>query len=188
MRLRETVCHFFVAVLAGLALATVAVAQQRPAAPQRPAAAAAATPQPPEPTPAALLMAKEIIEMKGATTTFDPLVTGVIEYHRNLLIETNPNLARPLREVAAKLVAEMQPRRIELQQSLARAYAQHFTEQELRDALAFYRTPLGKKLVTEEPKAMESAMKRADEWSRNFADEIVEKIRAEMKKRGHNLI
>jgi hypothetical protein len=58
----------------------------------------------------------------------------------------------------------------------------------LRDAITFYRSPLGKKLVTEEPKAMEETMKAADAWSKKFADEINAKLRDEMKKRGFNVI
>jgi hypothetical protein len=148
----------------------------------------AASAQERAPSPAALMMAREIIEMKGAMTTFDPLIRGVIDYHRNIMIQTNPNLAGEIEKVAAKLVNDLQGRKVELQQDLARAYAGHFTEQELRDALAFYRTPLGKKLVTQEPKAMEETMRAADIWSKKFADEVVAKMREEMKKRGHNVI
>jgi hypothetical protein len=140
------------------------------------------------PTPSALLLAKQIIDLKGATSVFDPLVRGVIEYHKNILIQTNPNLSRDISQVAASLEAEMQGRKAELQQQMARIYAQHFTEQELRDALAFYRTPLGRKLVSEEPKALDESMRNADAWSRNFADEVVAKLRAELKKRGLNVI
>ena len=142
----------------------------------------------PAPSPAALLMAKEIIDLKGAGTTFDPLVKGVIEYHKNFLIQNNPNLSRQIDEVAAQLLTQMEPRRVELQQTLARTYASHFTEQELKDALAFYHTPLGKKLVTEEPKAMEETMKAVDTWSQKFAEEVVAKLRAELKKKGLNVI
>jgi uncharacterized protein len=177
MKLRLSIPRIAVAAIASVALMTAVAAQQKPAAPQAPA-----------PSPAALLMAKEIIEMKGATETFDPLIAGVIGHHRNILMQTNPNLSRPLQEVAEKLIRDLASRRIELQQELARTYASYFTEQELREALAFYRTPLGKKLVTEEPKAMDAAFKRADEWSSNFAKEVVQRIRDEMKKRGHNMI
>jgi hypothetical protein len=75
-----------------------------------------------------------------------------------------------------------------MQQELTRIYASHFTEQELKDALAFYKTPLGKKLISEEPKALEESMKAADDWSRKFATEVDAKFRAEMQKRGKNLI
>ena len=70
---------------------------------------------------------------------------------------------------------------------IARAYASRFTEQELKEILAFYKTPLGKKLIVEEPKGVDDATKRVDEWANKFAEEVLARIRAEMKKKGHNL-
>jgi hypothetical protein len=140
------------------------------------------------PSPAALLTAKELIELKGATKMFDPLLAGVIEYHKNFFMQNNPNLSKDLDGIAQKLVVDLAPRRAEMQQQIARIYAEHFTEQELKDALAFYRTPLGKKLIDEEPKVLDQSMKAADDWSRKFADEVVTKFRAEMKARGKNLM
>jgi hypothetical protein len=139
-------------------------------------------------TPAALLLAKELIDLKGATRAFDPAIAGAIQYHKNLFIQTNPNLAGELEDVARKLLAEMEPRNVELHQQLARVYAEHFTVQELKELLAFYKSPLGKKLIAEEPKIAEDAMKSADDWSQKFAEEVIAKMRAEMKKRGFNLI
>jgi hypothetical protein len=135
-----------------------------------------------------MLLAKELIDLKGAAATYDPLVNGVIQYHRNFFMQNNPNLARALDEVAQKLAGDLAPRRAEMQQELTRIYASHFTEQELKDALAFFKTPLGKKLISEEPKALEASMKAADDWSRRFAVEVDAKFRAEMQKRGHNLM
>jgi hypothetical protein len=139
-------------------------------------------------SPAALLLAKELIDLKGAGAAYDPLVNGVITYHRNFFMQNNPNLARELDSVAQKLAADFAPRKAEMQQELTRIYASHFTEQELKDALAFYKTPLGKKLISEEPKALEESMKAADDWSRRLAAEVDAKFRAEMQRRGHNLI
>ena len=112
----------------------------------------------------------------------------MIEYHKNFFMQTNPNLAKDLDAVAAKLAKEFEPRRAEMQQQLTQIYASHFTEQELKDALAFYKSPLGRKLIVEEPKALEEAMKAADDWSKKFAAEVDAKFRAEMKARGHNMI
>ena len=147
-----------------------------------------ATAQNKNPSPAALLMARELIELKGATKMFDPLLAGVIEYHKSFFLQNNPNLGKDLDAVAQKLVVDLAPRRAEMQQQVARIYAEHFTEQELRDALAFYKTPLGKKLIDEEPKVIDDSMKAADEWSRKFAEEVVTKFRSEMKARGKNLM
>jgi hypothetical protein len=41
-------------------------------------------------------------------------------------------------------------------------------------------------MIAEEPKALDQSMSFAQDWSRKFSDEVLAKIRAEMKKRGHN--
>jgi uncharacterized protein len=194
MSLRHFAAALGAATLLGATLSVTSMAQQQPqrqapAAQQRqaPAAAPAAPAQPPV-TPAQLLLAKELIDLKGAAAAYDPLVNGVIQYHRNFFMQTNPNLARDLDAVAQKLAADFAPRKAEMQQELTRIYAAHFTEQELKDALAFYKTPLGRKLISEEPKALEESMKAADDWSRRLAAEVDAKFRAEMQRRGHNLI
>lgn len=168
MTFRQSVRLLCVAAVLGLTFAGAASAQNKP-------------------TPAALLVAKELIDLKGATKAFDPLVNGVIEYQKNVFMQTNPNLSKDLNSVAQLLANELASRKIEMQQNLARIYAQHFSEQELKDALAFYKSPLGKKLTAEEPKAQEESMKAADDWSRTFSAEVAEKFRAEMKKRGHSM-
>jgi hypothetical protein len=141
-----------------------------------------------QPSPTSMLLAKELVEAKSAMQLFNPVISGVIEYHRNLFTQTNPNLARELSDVAQKLHAEFASRRADLERQIVRIYAQHFTEQELKEAVAFYRSPLGRKLIVEEPKALDESMKLANEWSGKLAEEVIVKMRAEMKKRGHDLI
>ena len=82
---------------------------------------------------------------------FDPLIPGVDRVSRKDIIAADQ--PRPLSqgssEVATKLTQRICTRAAaDLQQALATSYAQHFTEQEIKEALAFYKTPLGKKLVT----------------------------------------
>jgi hypothetical protein len=163
------------------AAAVLAIALSGPVFAQQPAAQ-------PKISPTAMLLAKELVDIKGAAQAYDPLVNGVIEYHKNFFIQNNPNLARDLDQVAQKLSGDLAPRKAEMQQEITSIYASHFTEQELKDALAFYKSPLGKKLIAEEPKAMEETLKAADDWSRKFAGEVDAKFRAEMQKRGKNLI
>ena len=69
----------------------------------------------------------------------------------------------------------------------AKLYAARFTEQELKDALAFYKSPLGKKVITEEPAILNQSMDNVDAWGGKFANEVMAKFRAEMKKKGHDL-
>jgi uncharacterized protein len=141
-----------------------------------------------QPSAAAVAAAKEIVQLKGAIGMFDPVLVGVVEHTKNLLMQGNPTLAKELNDTATKLRTDLAPRREEIHTELARAYASQFTEQELKDALAFYKTPLGKKLIDAEPKAMDEVTKRVDAWADKFAQEVNAKFRDEMKKKGHNLL
>jgi uncharacterized protein len=158
------------ASLLGLALATsigTAVAQQ--------------------PSAAAMATAKELITVKGADALWQPLVPGVIEQAKSVFLQTNPMLGKDLNEVAAKLRAEYAPRSAEVSNEIAKLYAARFSEQELKDALAFYKSPLGRKMLTEEPAILDQSMRNAQSWANRLSEEVIGKMRAEMKKRGHDI-
>jgi len=139
------------------------------------------------PSPASILLAKQILQLKDVQAMFDPLVRGVIEKVKNQFMQTNFMWGKDLNEVAANLHKEYDQRSAELIDATARIYAQHFTEAELKEMLAFYQTPTGRKMVVEEPKAIDESMANAGDWGDHLSEEIIVKMRAEMKKRGHDL-
>jgi hypothetical protein len=96
-------------------------------------------------------------------------------------------LGKPLSDVAGKLRADIGERGTELVNQAARLYAVRFTEQELKDALAFYKTPLGRKMVEEEPKILDQSLKDAQVWADKLSEEVIGRFRTEMKKLGHDL-
>jgi hypothetical protein len=140
-----------------------------------------------QPSAAALATAKELITVKGATALWEPLVPGVIEQAKSVFLQTNPMLGKDLNEVATKMRAEYAPRGAEVLNDVAKLYASRFTEQELKDALAFYKSPLGRKMVTEEPNILDQSMRNAQNWANRLSEEVINKMRAEMKKRGHDI-
>ena len=139
-----------------------------------------------QPSPSAIATAKEVITAKGATALYSPLVSGVIERTKSVFLQTNPMLGKDLNEVAAKLHAEYANRSAEIVNDVAKLYASRFTEQELKDTLAFYKSPLGRKLIVE-PAILDQSMKTAQTWAENLSQEVIAKMRAEMKKRGHDI-
>lgn len=139
------------------------------------------------PSPGAILIAKQILQLKEVDKLFQPLVRGVIEKVKDQFLQTNFMWSKDLNEVAAQMQKEYAQRANELVDASARIYASHFTEAELRQILAFYQTPLGRKVITEEPKALDESMANAGNWGNNLSQEVADRMRAEMKKRGHDL-
>ncbi len=140
-----------------------------------------------QPSPAAMLTAKEIVAVTGATTLFNPLIAGVVEQAKLLFLQQNPGLSKDLNEITAKMRKDLAPRFDELVNEVTRIYAIHFTEQELKDVLAFYKSPAGKKLVVEQPKIVDASLKFAQNWANALSDEVIAKMRDELKKKGHAL-
>lgn len=138
-------------------------------------------------SPAALQAAQEIVAATGATALFNPLIAGVIEQAKVLFLQQDPSLSRDANEIAAKMRADLAPRLSELNDAVAKMYATHFTEQELKDLLAFYKSPVGKKLVVQQPEIADGSLKFAQDWANKLSDEVVEKMRLELKKKGHAL-
>jgi hypothetical protein len=140
-----------------------------------------------KPSATALATAKELITAKGGNVLYEPIVPGVVEQARTVFLRANPTLVKDLNEVAAKIRAELLPRGTELVNEAARIYASRFTEQELKDALTFYKSPLGRKLLAEEANVLDQSMKSAQDWANRLSEEVIAKMRAEMKKRGHEI-
>jgi hypothetical protein len=166
--------------LAALA-AAVAIALSGPAVAQD------APSPPPVVSPAQLLLAKQVVEIKGIKTMFAPLVRGVVEKTKQAVLQSNFVWAKDINEIAANIAKEDAPRVDELVDATARYYASHFTEAELKNILAFYQSPLGQKMMIEEPKAVDESMAYAGAWGDSLSNEVLNKMRIEMKKRGHDI-
>jgi hypothetical protein len=156
------------------------------------AAAFAAMAMPPgaqaqQPSGNALLLAREIINVKGASKMYDPVIVEVVDRATGVLTQTNPTLFRDLDEVATRLRKEYAPRVSELLNEAARLYAARFSEAELKDVLAFYKSPVGQKIILQEPAILDQSITFSETWASKFSEEVLTKIRAEMRRKGHNL-
>ena len=154
---------------------------------ERAAAQGAAPNAPHPPLQAAVLLAKQILEIKHADSIFAPLVRGVVIKTRDFFMQTNFMWGKDLNEVADNLIKQYSSRAGEVLNDAARVYASHFTEPELRQLLTFYQSPLGQKVISEEPKAADESMALAGSWADKLSEEVISKMRAEMKKRGHDM-
>lgn len=137
------------------------------------------------PSAAAIASAKQLVTITGATTLFSPLIAGVVEQSKLLFLQQNPMLQKDLNEISEKMRNDLQPRFAEVMDEVARQYATHFTEQELKDIVAFYQSPVGKKMLEEQPKVVNSSMQFAQDWANKLSTEVTAKMRDELKKRGH---
>src|SRR3977135_1175467 len=139
----------------GLALAGVpAGAQQAPSL--KPAA------------PAAIAAAKEILAMKNASAMYSNAVPNIVQQTKDALLQQNLNYQKDLNEVAVIVAQKLAGREKEIGDGMAQVYANQFSEQELKDLVAFYKSPLGQKLLTTEPRAIQMSMGYMNQCAQQF--------------------
>ena len=169
-------------LLLGLGLAGLpASAQQKQAAPAGPA------PSLKQCSAAAMDAAREILKFKGASALYANVIPNIVLQTKDSLMQSNLNLQKDLNEVALIVARNLAGREKEIGDGMAQIYAGEFTEQEMKDLLTFYKSPLGKKLIDAEPRAIQNSMGYMQKWAQSFAEVINGQFRAEMKKRGKEI-
>jgi hypothetical protein len=140
-----------------------------------------------EASPAAIAAAKEILTMKNASAMYASAVPNLVEQTKNTLLQSNLNYQKDLNEVALIVAKNLAGREKEIGEGMAKIYANEFTEQELKDLVTFYKSPLGQKLLATEPRAIQFSMAYMNQWAQVFAETVNGQFRAEMKKRGKEI-
>jgi len=174
----KSVMKMLPAAVLGLALAGLPAGAQQPAAP-----APALKPA----TPGAMAAAREILTMKNAAALYAQAVPNIVQQTKDALLASNLNYQKDLNEVAVVVAQSMAGREKEIGEGMAQVYANEFTEQELKDLVTFYKSTLGQKLLSNEPRAIQFSMSYMNAWAQNFAEQVNAAFRAEMRKRGKQI-
>jgi hypothetical protein len=151
---------------------------------------AGAQQQPPplkDASPAAIAAAKEILAMKSASGMYANAVPNIVQQTKETLMQSNLNYQKDLNEVAVIVAQKLAGREREIGEGMAKIYANEFTEQELKDLVTFYKSPLGQKLLASEPRAIQFSMSYMNQWAQQFAETVNGEFRAEMRKRGKQI-
>ena len=164
---------------AGLALALAMAAL--------PAAAQQAAAPPKAASPGAIAAAKEILAMKNTSAMYQNAVPNIVQHTKDTLLQSNINYQKDLNEVAVIVAKNLAGREKEIGEGMAQIYANEFTEQELKDLVIFYKSPLGQKLLANEPRAIQSSMAYMNQWAQQFGEIVNGEFRAEMRKRGKQI-
>ncbi len=175
-------------VLIALGFAAPALAQQ-PAttAPAKPTAPATATPAPAAPTPQQISLGRDVVLYSGIARSFETIVPQYFEQIGSNLTRTRPELIKDLNLVMTQLKPEFDKRVEEMIDNAAKLYATRLTEQQLKDTAAFFKSPSGVAYVQAQPALMGDLFPAMQAWQKQLSEDMVTRIRAEMKKKGHEI-
>jgi hypothetical protein len=118
----------------------------------------------------------EYLEAGGTLASFRMAVTGMID-----------NMSKQNDKIPSEFWTEFEKEVLgtsldDLVVLLEPVYKNHLTEADLDALIAFYKSPVGKKLATETPKIMQESMQAGEVWGQALGEKIV----ARMKEKGYN--
>jgi hypothetical protein len=117
----------------------------------------------------------------------DTVLPILVQRVQTRLISLRPDLHAEISSVVQDIALKLAARRADLDSAIALVWARIFTEDELNQITEFYNSSVGKKLVEMGPEIGATTIQSVDNWSSRVGEELLDKSREELKKRGYEL-
>jgi uncharacterized protein len=148
-----------------------------------PAAAQTAT----APTQDALAAARELAVVVRATDQIKLILPSIVQALKPAIVQGRPQVEKDFDAFVPLLLDNMNARTSELAELIALVYTRNFTAEEMREMMAFYRTPLGQKALEKMPIVAQESMAAGQAWGRQIGAEVQNRMIEELRQRGHNI-
>jgi len=135
--------------------------------------------------PVALAKAKELLQVSNLIAMRDQMVALVEAQIAALVLDANPGDDDKVDRAVSDVIRPALKRRIPEYLDLAAGiYADHFTRAELDQLVAFYKSPLGQKLVREQGELVPDMTKMSKDWVNRVGNEVLRDAADDFAKRG----
>jgi hypothetical protein len=140
-----------------------------------------------EPSPPAenLAAARELVQAMKATDTLKALLPTIISNMKAAVVQNRPEIEKQYDALMPIFSDAANARLNELADQLAVVYARRFTLDELHQIKAFYQTPVGQKMITEQPAIARETMAIGQQLGRSIATDIQTRMLEQMRKNGN---
>lgn len=135
-------------------------------------------------SPSHLAAALDVVKSAKASRGFDnvlPTLAGQVE---DRLIRQRPDLHKEITTAVENAALKLVARRNDLDNDVARVWAKHFDEDELKTIAAFYKTAAGQKFADVGSLVYAETLDAVSHWSDRLGAELLDKSREEIKSAG----
>ena len=139
------------------------------------------------PDPGAEAAARELIDTMKLADQFKVMMPMIFRQIKPAIVQNRPEVDRDFDALAPKLMDSMNARLGELQNAVVLVYASNFTEAELRDLIAFYKSPTGQKFLQKTPFVAQQTMTAGQKFGQSAAADLQKQMREELRLKGHDL-
>jgi hypothetical protein len=151
------------------------------------ALAAAAAVQPAaadEIKPSQLAAALDAITAAQIPQGFDNILPRLAAQVEDSIIRARPDLHTQITQTVEATALKLADRKGDLNNDIARVWAKTYSEDELKQIAAFYKTPAGQKLLANGPQIAKDTLTAAKQWSDRVGAELLDKSRDALKTQG----
>jgi hypothetical protein len=138
-------------------------------------------------SPEALAAAKELIIASNAAEQLKTLGPLLMQQLKPAVVQNRPQVERAYDEVMPKLLEGMNSQINAIMEATAIVYANNFTVEEMSEITAFYRRPVGQKMLQKLPTVTQQTMQMGAKFGEIIARDLDNKMRDELRKRGHDI-
>ncbi len=139
-------------------------------------------------TPAKKADIKRLMEITGSVNIGKQFAAATSEQMFRMMKSEHPEISdRAFAVMNNELVAFFSEKMSApggIMDQLIPVYAKYFTHREIRELLAFYDTPTGRKLILSMPKVVNESMQLGQKWGESLGPELEQRVMAALDKEG----
>ncbi|HXA08213.1 MAG TPA: DUF2059 domain-containing protein [Bryobacteraceae bacterium] len=139
------------------------------------------------PSPEAMTAARSLVTTMKLSDQYRALLPGVLLGLRPTLTQDRPEIERDFDAMMPMMVEAFAPYYTTMVDNVATIYANNFTAAELREIEAFYRQPIGRKLLDKSQVLAQQSAQVGQDASRKAAEEIRKRLTEALRQKGHKL-
>ncbi len=133
----------------------------------------------------------QLIDMTGGTHMGQLFGDAIAQQIINNLQASHPDITPKaftiIKEETSNMLADPAINK-QLVEMLVPIYAKYYTDADVRQMIAFYKTPLGQKIIQNNPAIAQASMQDGEQWGKDvLAPELVKRIRARFQQEGIKL-
>ena len=128
---------------------------------------------------------RRLLEMTGAQRLGQQMLDSVLNAVGQSLRQANPNIPQRVVDIAAGTAKELYNSEMgSLMPRIVLAYSKVLTHDEVRQMIAFYETPLGKRIIEVMPQLQQAANQAGQEGAQSHAPKLQEMVQQRLKTEG----
>ncbi len=139
------------------------------------------------PSPDAMTAARSLVTTMKLSDQYRALLPGILLGLRPALTQDRPEIERDFNAMIPTIVDAFTPYYNAMVDNIATVYANNFTAGELREIEAFYRQPVGQKLLQKSAALAQQSNQVGQDSSRKAADELRARLTEALRQKGHKL-